>query len=544
MCSIVGLISKNNEEVGKKIVKMLQATQHRGHDSAGICVNGKNIIAKELQNIDVSQLKGDIGIGNTRLSIIDDVNGAQPMEGYYDDFFVFNGEIYNFESLREEMDGHAFRFASSSDTEIILRMFEENFKENRLDVAVKKTMGKLDGMYSIAIFLKDKIILLRDPIGIKPLYIVDNKEIFGFSSERKAFWTIGVFSNIAPLNPGAFVIANKNGYKLYKGVELRKKSVINISIENATNHLLSLLYMSIEKRINYPAIGILFSGGLDSSILAKISSDLGAKVVLYCSGVKDSEDVKNAKEVSEILNLPLRISELTYEIIEEYLPKILYSIEESDLMNLAIAIPIFFSTKLAKEEGIRVMLSGQGADEIFGGYKRYERIMLNEGYTKLRKELERDVSNIWAKNLQRDDAASMANAVEVRFPFLDTDFLKYSVGLPPEFKIIKDGAITSRKHILRLIAKEIGLPESIISRPKVAAQFGSSSQKIIEKIAENKGFKKSFSRKFGYGNPAKLYVDILADSMGMPVADYRIIAAKKKISLSHYPSERKKLNIS
>ena len=185
-------------------------------------------------------------------------------------------------------------------------------------------------------------------------------------------------------------------------------------------------------------------------------------------------------------------------------------------MDLSIAVPIFFATRLAKEEGIKVMLSGQGADEIFGGYFKYEKVTIENGHSYLHDKLWEDVLNLSSKNLERDDAASMANAIEVRYPFLDVNFINYAMRIPPEFKIKLDSK-EPRKHILRLIAKNIGLPDEIIYRPKIAAQFGSGSQKEIERIANSKKIVRTLMRKYGVRNTSLLYIEILGHFVGIPV---------------------------
>ncbi len=277
-----------------------------------------------------------------------------------------------------------------------------------------------------------------------------------------------------------------------------------------------LLVKSIKKMIGNLKFGVLFSGGLDSYLIAHIARVLDANVELFCSGFEGTRDITNAINGAEMIDLPLHIYELDLEEVKEYLPKILFAIEEPNPVNLSIAIPLFFSIRLAKKKSVKIILSGQGSDEIFGGYAKYEKIVKQWGYGKLHERLWQDVLKIADRNLQRDDAASMANAVEIRAPFLDLELLKYAMTVPPEYKIKKSNSNYIRKYILRSVAKSLNIPKDVVNRSKVAAQYGSGAWKFLNILAQKNGFSMQFAKKHGYRNHLQIYVNALSSLAGIP----------------------------
>lgn len=514
VCSIVGAFSKKGDNVASLIVNMIKATHHRGPDDVGICIGGEVIKAESAAKLNLARTRSDIGIGSARLAILGDNKGRQPIAGCKDYFIVLNGEIYNYRELGQSLMNH--RITTSTDTEVVLHVFEDYLRKSNLVVAMRKTMCDLDGMYAFALFLDDKLIVSRDPVGIKPLYLTENESLVAFASERKALWAIGLVNNICPLKPGNFAIIGRKGLKTFRGITLEKSAPAKITFGESQYRVYNLLTKSIKKRVKYRRLGILFSGGLDSYLIAYLAQALGANVELYCSGFQGSRDIQNAIDSAKKIGLPLHIYELDLEEVEEYLPKILYAIEERNPMNLSIAIPIFFSTKMAKQKSIKVMLSGQGSDEIFGGYTRYEKIVTYRGYQSLHEQLWQDVQNIAERNLQREDATSMANSIEIRVPFLDLELLKFAMAVPPEYKIKRNHSSYTRKYILRSVAKRLNIPEDVANRSKVATQYGSGSWKALHILARKNRFSKQSAKRRGYKNHIQMYIDALSSLAGIP----------------------------
>ena len=256
------------------------------------------------------------------------------------------------------------------------------------------------------------------------------------------------------------------------------------------------LYSAVEKRVNMISdVGLIFSGGVDSTILAVLLKQIAEKrnnnansiplnVKLYSVGVENSQDVKFSKEIAEELNLPLKTVIIDENTVKESIKPVLTAIEDDNVMKLGVGMTIYLAAKAMKEDNIKVALSGQGADELFGGYNRYlkhfEENSLFDAYFALDEEIYHDIANMYHVNLERDDAVSMANGVELRVPFLDMDIIDLALDIPGIYKI-KDNEDILRKHILRDVAKSIGVPDYIADRPKKAAQYGSGINKILKK---------------------------------------------------------------
>ncbi len=289
---------------------------------------------------------------------------------------------------------------------------------------------------------------------------------------------------------------------------------IPISLNNARIQLRKLLLNAVERLIRNRKCGVLFSGGLDSSVLAKICQEFETEIVLYCTGFSNSKDLINARDAAAILELPLHTVQLELDEVEAALPKILRSLVKPTSMDLAIAIPLYFASQLAKKEGNVIVLCGQGADESLGGYKRYEAILDKEGYPGLHSCLQNDVLGLF-RSLKREFAIAIVNHIEFEFPYLDRDVIQFLLQLPAEYKIRIENSTFIRKHILRLVAKDLGIPPQIYNRPKLAAQFGAGTQKALDQLAVKNGFIGHLPRKYEYSSRIQMYVDFLGYTAGV-----------------------------
>ena len=258
------------------------------------------------------------------------------------------------------------------------------------------------------------------------------------------------------------------------------------------------LYSAVEKRVNNISnIGLIFSGGVDSTILAVLLKQIAEKrnnndnsislnIKLYSVGVENSQDIKFSMEIAEELDLPLKTIIIDEDTVKESIKPVLTAIEDDNVMKLGVGMTIYLAAKAMNEDNIKVALSGQGADELFGGYNRYlkhfEENSLFDAYFALDEEIYHDIANMYHVNLERDDAVSMANGVELRVPFLDMDIIGLALDIPGKYKI-RNNEDLLRKHILRDVAKSIGVPDYIADRPKKAAQYGSGINKILKKKA-------------------------------------------------------------
>ena len=520
MCGIVGMAGNFNEEM---LQYALESISHRGEDYSDVFIDDEN----------------NVGLGHNLLSIfslIDENNqlsdnleeNKQPII-LNDLVLVFNGEIYNFnhlESFLEENDGNYHK--SKSDSQLLANLIDyyyrlyssddqsESNRENLLK-SVKSVLPQLDGDYSFAVFDRKykNLLISRDSIGVKPLFygIDESKDIKAFASEKKALWKAGISDErIHDLQPGSILYnweivdledslinriintnfkqirSNYNEYKDYLDTKDTYKVYKELLIDD--------LYSAVEKRVeNISNIGLIFSGGVDSSILAVLLKQIAEKrnyekdsvplnIKLYSVGVENSQDIKFSEDIARDLNLPLKTVIIDENTVKESIKPVLTAIEDDNLMKLGVGMTIYLAANAMKEDNVKVALSGQGADELFGGYNRYlkhfEDNSLFDAYFDLDEEIYHDIANMYHVNLERDDAVSMANGVELRVPFLDNDIINLALDIPGKYKI-NDNEDVLRKHILRDAAKSIGVPDYISDRPKKAAQYGSGINKILKK---------------------------------------------------------------
>ena len=398
MCGIVGMAGNFNKEM---LEEALRSINHRGED---------------YSNTFIDEEKG-IGLGHNLLSIfnlIDENNKIYDNLEYNKQpiilnnlVLVFNGEIYNFKKLEEFLKENDENYSKSkSDSQLLANLINYYYNSNdeNLLESVKSVINELDADYSFAVYDKkhNNLAISRDPIGVKPLfYGVDaEKDLKVFASEKKALWKAGIADeNIHDLTPGCILYnwemidlqdnlinkmitadfkeikSNYNEYKDY----LETKD----SYEVYKELLRDDLYSAVEKRVNNISnIGLIFSGGVDSTILAVLLKQIAEKrkndnnsiplnIKLYSVGVENSQDIKFSMEIAEELDLPLKTIIIDEDTVKESIKPVLTAIEDDNVMKLGVGMTIYLAAKAMKEDNVKVALSGQGADELFGGYNRY-----------------------------------------------------------------------------------------------------------------------------------------------------------------------------
>jgi asparagine synthase (glutamine-hydrolysing) len=230
--------------------------------------------------------------------------------------------------------------------------------------------------------------------------------------------------------------------------------------------------------------GLLFSGGLDSSILASLLSSLSSSPIhLLVSGVDSAKDVSSARSAATLLNLPIVVRSFTIDELEKVLPEILTAANSNDLLQVSLAIPLFFAASKAKEIGISTLFTGQGADELFGGYARFVRILKKAGPSATIAEMKKAFNQLLDTTLPCQQAVAQYFDLKLASPYLDSDVVSFASNLPLQNKISISKDIIIRKRILREVARTLNLPNRIINAPKKAAQFGSGSNRLLSKLA-------------------------------------------------------------
>lgn len=467
MCAIVGYIGSDVEFALKKMLKTLS---HRGPDGTGVWVDGK-ISYADLENLEVPS--GFQGMGHNLLSIVGQKE-VQPLV-YEGRILICNGEIYNYQQLKEEIGDD---LTTGSDCEVILRLYQ-NQNGLRDHMALEETLKKIEGDYALAIYDEGNIMLARDPLGVKPLYYaLDQGRLHAFASERKALWALGI-REVKTLPPGHILYQDKL-IEFYKLPQVRRDAGGVITRKSFKRELSQAVIKAVEKRVKgVDKVGLFFSGGVDSTIIAQILLNHDIPTTLYTVGTLNSPDMEFAQHTAQKLGLNLRRCLVDEKVVRQILGPVITAIEEFNIMKIGVAMPLYLAAKMAASDGLRVVLSGQGADELFGGYHRYLRYYKERGRD-VALNLREDVERIHEVNLERDDMVTMSQGVELRVPYLDEEVIRVAFNIPLEYKI-EDEKDSLRKHILRDVARDLGVPAEIVNRPKKAAQYGSGIHKILIK---------------------------------------------------------------
>ncbi len=461
MCGILGIYGQIDIAKAKKAFKALH---QRGKDDIGAIVESQRAIFHCLHNI----------VGNVKQPL---VKGSS--------IFVANCEIYNWKELNAK-----YNFAAKNDADTLFCLLEK-FGVDAID--------EVDGVYAFAWEKNAVLVLARDVIGVKPLCYVWKNNFFAFASEGKALVEYG---DIKHLLPTELLFYNVKNNQLIK--EKRKFFEINEQYEPISNkmqqnnshiiitkHLERNLITAVEKRVaGLSHFGILFSGGIDSTIVAFICKKLGKKFTCYTAAFADGNtcmapDIIAAKEVANKLGFLLNYRVIGLQETEKMVKDVIAVIETQNPVKVGVALPFFISAQMAAADGCKVLFSGLGSEELFAGYKRHLDVLLSGG--DVNKECLHGLSLMWDRDLYRDDLVTMAHTVELRLPFLDHDLVRFSLKIPAVMKLTHE----QNKLILRKTAIEMGIPDLIAMQKKRAAQYGSNFDRALEKLAKKKRVNKA-----------------------------------------------------
>jgi asparagine synthase (glutamine-hydrolysing) len=440
MCGIVGTWPSADKETVEKMMGLLI---HRGPDAAGIYVepNGKSCL------------------GHRRLSIMDPGGGNQPIFNESKTMaIVANGEIYNFLELRKDLIKR-HEFVTTSDTEAIIHCYEE---------FGTSVVNRLDGMFAFVISDNGNLFAARDPLGIKPLYYAENDGTLWFGSELKAL--APYCSNIREFPPGSWYHTQMGFRKFY---EVPLIQIEESPVDDYIKALRNTLENSVEKRLMSDVpLGAFLSGGLDSSIIAAIAKKHMPELHTFTVGVEGSPDLESARVVARHLGTIHHEHILAPREVADKLPEIIYCLESFDQDLVRSGIPCYFTSRLAAEH-VKVILTGEGADELFAGYTYYKDIteerVLND-------ELRRSVECLHNINLQRVDRMTMVQSIEGRVPFLDVEMIELGLKIPSRFKLDPQNRV--EKWILRKAFEDL-LPNEIVWREKEQFDEGSGTVDLV-----------------------------------------------------------------
>lgn len=450
MCGFVGVfeLMQSVDVLRPQIQKMAKKIRHRGPDWSGIYCGEKAILAHE------------------RLSIVDIESGNQPQ--YSKDknlILAVNGEIYNHKEIRNRI-GDKYEFQSNSDCEVILPLY----KEKGVDL-----FEDLNGIYAFALYDKENDIFLigRDHMGIIPLYLgYDSYGQMYVASELKSLE--GICKNIKEFPAGHYYSSKDGDIKQwYKRDWMEYENVKdNITdIDQLRKSLEDAVHRQLMSDVPY---GVLLSGGLDSSIISAVAKMYAAKRVeddnktdawwpqlhSFAVGLKGAPDLIAARQVAEYIGTIHHEIHFTIEEALDALSDVIYHIETYDVTTVRASTPMYLLARFIKSMGVKMVLSGEGSDELFGGYLYFHKAPDAKAF---HEENVRKLDKLHLYDCLRANKSLAAWGVEGRVPFLDKEFMDIAMRLNPEDKMCRDGKI--EKYILRK-AFEDYLPENVTWRQK------------------------------------------------------------------------------
>lgn len=466
MCGFVGAFDlRSSEDLRTQVINMSKKIRHRGPDWSGVYTGEKAILSHE------------------RLAIVDPLSGKQPLMSEDGKLILAaNGEIYNHQEIRRQLEGH-YKFQTGSDCEVILALYKEkgvNFLED------------LSGIFAFALYdtENDVYLVARDEIGVIPLYQGwDNDGRYYVASELKSL--DGICSTIEEFPNGCYYYSKDEkpvrwyhrAWESYDSVKDNacacdeKGAVVNDSvIKTVRTGLEEAVRKQLMSDVPY---GVLLSGGLDSSIVAAITQKFAKKRVetgglkdawwpqlhSFAVGLEGSPDLIAARKAAEYIGTVHHEVHFTIQEALDALPDVIYHIETYDITTVRASTPMYLLARAIKAMGIKMVLSGEGSDELFGGYLYFHKA---PDAKEFHEELVRKMSKLHLYDCLRANKSLAAWGVEGRVPFLDKEFIDVAMNLNPHDKMsirLGDGRQRIEKWILRKAFEDL-LPADICWRQK------------------------------------------------------------------------------
>ena len=450
MCGFVGVFDLNvkSQELRPQVLKMSKKIRHRGPDWSGVFSCDKAILSHE------------------RLSIVDPASGGQPL--YSKDgklVLAVNGEIYNHQEIRKRL-GDSYEFLTQSDCEVILALY----REKGIDF-----LEDLNGIFAFALYDQEKDVYLvaRDHIGIIPLYQGwDKSGNFYVASELKSLE--GVCSKIEEFLPGKYLYSPDGEVKTWYERDWTSFDAVkdnDCDIDVLRKALEDAVHRQLMSDVPY---GVLLSGGLDSSVISAIAKKYAAfriesqdsetaywpQLHSFAVGLVGSPDLVAAKKVADHIGTIHHEIHFTVQDGMDALRDVIYHLETYDVTTIRASTPMYLLARVIKSMGVKMVLSGEGADEIFGGYLYFHKAPNAQAF---HEETVRKLGKLHLYDCLRANKSLAAWGVEGRVPFLDKEFMDVAMRINPEEKMAKNGRM--EKWIVRK-AFEDYLPESVVWRQK------------------------------------------------------------------------------
>lgn len=450
MCGIIGVFDLKTDSANLREQVLIQAKRlrHRGPDWSGIYCGQKSILAHE------------------RLSIVDPQSGNQPL--FSKDrkhILAVNGEIYNYKTLKKQTED-VYEFQTNSDCEVILSLY----KKKGIDF-----LEDLNGIFAFALYdeIEDSYLIARDHIGIIPLYMGwDKLGNFYVSSELKGLE--GYCNHIEEFKPGHYLYSKEGVIKKWYNRSWSEYDAVKdnkTSIEEIRQALESAVHRQLMSDVPY---GVLLSGGLDSSVTSALAKMYSQKDVSegvghsmwwpqlhsFAIGLIGSPDLAAARKVADAIGTVHHEVNFTVQEGLDALKDVIYHIETYDVTTIRASTPMYLLARVIKSMGIKMVLSGEGADELFGGYLYFHKAPNAKAF---HEETVRKLGKLNLYDCLRANKTLAAWGVEGRVPFLDKEFMDVAMQINPDDKMIKNGRI--EKWVVRK-AFEDYLPESVVWRQK------------------------------------------------------------------------------
>ncbi|QIJ04912.1 asparagine synthase B [Shewanella chilikensis] len=450
MCSIFAILDIQSDAAALRstALEMSKLMRHRGPDWSGIHTTPRAILAHE------------------RLAIVDIEHGAQPLlseDGQL--VLAVNGEIYNHKELKAEL-GDKYSYQTNSDCEVILALYQE-YGSDFLD--------KLNGIFAFVLYdkAKDCYLIGRDHMGIIPLYTGrDTSGNFYVASEMKAL--VPVCKTVEVFSPGHYLYSEDDAPVQYYQRDWRDYEAVaqnSASSEELREALEAAVKRQLMSDVPY---GVLLSGGLDSSVISAITQTFAKRRIedndasdawwpqlhSFAVGLKGAPDLAAAQKVADAIGTIHHELHFTFQEGLDAIKEVIYHLETYDVTTIRAATPMYLMARKIKAMGIKMVLSGEGADELFGGYLYFHKAPNARAF---HEELVRKLDKLHLYDCLRANKAMAAWGLEARVPFLDKEFMDVAMRLNPEAKMSRDGRI--EKHILRE-AFEHKLPAEVAWRQK------------------------------------------------------------------------------